>query len=273
MIENMDTLTRAHQERYARQLGLPDFGEEGQRRLAAGRVLVVGAGGLGSPVIYYLAGAGVGTLGVADGDTVQLSNLPRQILHDTPGVGRPKSTSAAERVSALNPDVTVVRFAQRLTPGNVDAAVRAFDVVVDCTDNFHTRYLLNDACVLAGKPMAHGAVYAFEGQASTFIPGQGPCYRCLFPEPPAEQDSPPVFGPAPGLIGIIQAAETLKLLLGIGVSLMGRLLLCDTLKMRFKELTVRRSAECPVCGDAPRITSIDPDAPDYSPQEKTGDQP
>ena len=263
----MDGLNPEQQRRYGRQLGLPEIGEAGQRRLLDARVLIVGAGGLGSPVILYLAAAGVGCLGVADGDDVDLSNLQRQVLHDTPGVGHAKASSAGERVKALNPDVTVIRFAQRMDAGNVQAAVRGHDVVVDCTDNFHTRYLLNDACVIERRPLVHGSVFEYEGQASTFTPGDGPCYRCLFPAPPPPDlsggNGPMVLGPVPGLIGMIQAAEVVKLILGVGVTLSGRLLLYDALRMRFHELELKRDPACPACGDEPQILNIDPDRAEY----------
>ena len=253
----MAELNGEQRRRYGRQIDLPGVVEAGQRKLAAARVLVVGAGGLGSPVIYYLAAAGVGTLGIADSDNVDLSNLQRQILHDTAGVGTHKTASAAARVMALNPDVNVIRFAQRITADNVSAVARDYDLAVDCTDNFPIRYLLNDACVALGMPMVHGSVFEFEGQASTFIPGQGPCYRCLFSEAPPEELSggpgPMIFGPSPGLIGLIQAAETLKIILETGDTLAGRLLLVDLLKMRFKELAVKRDPACPACGHSPGV--------------------
>ena len=259
----MDALSDAQQQRYARQLGLPEIGEQGQRRLAAARVLVVGAGGLGSPVLLYLAAAGVGVLGIADGDTVDLSNLQRQGLHDTPHVGAAKAVSAGERVKALNPDVNVVRFTQRITADNAAAVLRDYDLAVDCTDNFPIRYLLNDVCVAAGKPLVHGSVFEYEGQASTFVPGAGPCYRCLFPQAPPDEgggaSGAPIFAPAPGVVGAIQAAEALKLVLGAGDTLAGRLLLIDTLRMRFRELAVQRNPACATCGDHPGVIRLNPD--------------
>lgn len=258
----MAELTADQRRRYARQIGITEIGEAGQEKLAAARVLVAGAGGLGSPVILYLAAAGVGALGVADSDAVDISNLQRQIIHDTQHVGAHKTASAAERVAALNPEVEVVRFAQRITADNAAALVRDYDIVVDCTDNFPVRYLLNDACVALGKPLVHGSVFEFEGQASTFVPGQGPCYRCLFPEaPPADLDGgagPMIFPPAPGVIGVIQAAETLKLIIGTGQTLAGKLLIVDLLKMRFKELNVERDPACVACGSNPGVARLSP---------------
>jgi molybdopterin/thiamine biosynthesis adenylyltransferase len=259
----MAELTGEQRKRYARQLGLPEVGEAGQRKLAAARVLVVGAGGLGSPVILYLAAAGVGALGICDGDSVDVSNLQRQILHDTQHIGASKTASAAERAKALNPDVNVVRFSQRITADNVSAVARDYDMVVDCTDNFPIRYLLNDICIAQSKPLVHGSVFEFEGQASTFIPGQGPCYRCLFPQAPPDElcggPGPMIFPPAPGVIGVIQAAEVLKLILGAGDTLAGRLLLVDTLKMRFKELNVKRDPACVSCGENPGVKRLNHD--------------
>jgi adenylyltransferase/sulfurtransferase len=246
--------------RYARHLVIPEVGIEGQKRLKAGRVLVVGAGGLGSPVGLYLAAAGVGTLGFVDDDAVDESNLQRQVLHGTPDVGRPKVASAAERVRALNPHVEVRAVATRLAAANVLGLVEGYDVVVDGSDNFSTRYVLNDACVLAGKPLVHGAVHRFEGQASVFAVKGGPCYRCLHPEPPAPGmvqncAEAGVLGVLPGLVGLVQATEALKLLLGVGEPLVGRILLVDGLAMRFQEVRVPRDPSCPACGDHPRIAA------------------
>jgi len=247
--------------RYARHLILPEVGPEGQRRLKAARVLVVGAGGLGSPLALYLAAAGVGTLGLVDFDVVDASNLHRQILFGTPDVGRPKLAAAAERLRAMNPNLRIEPFEQRLTSANALAIVRAFDVVADGTDNFPTRYLVNDACVLEGKPNVYASVFRFEGQASIFWAAKGPCYRCLFAEPPPPGLVPScaeggVLGVLPGLLGTMQAAETLKLILGAGDPLIGRLVLVDALGMRFRELKIRKNPDCVVCGSKPTVTSL-----------------
>ncbi|MCX6545422.1 MAG: molybdopterin-synthase adenylyltransferase MoeB [Acidobacteria bacterium] len=247
--------------RYSRQLILPEIGVDGQRRLKAGRVLVVGAGGLGSPVALYLAAAGVGTLGLVDFDTVDLSNLHRQILHGTPDVGRSKLASASDRIAAINPNVEVRRHEGALASANALDVVRDYDVVVDGTDNFPTRYLVNDACVLLGKPNAYGAIFRFEGQASVFAAKDGPCYRCLYPEPPPPGLVPScaeagVLGVLPGLIGTIQATEAIKLLVGIGEPLVGRLLVYDALRLRFQELRLQKDPDCPVCGTHPTIREL-----------------
>lgn len=247
--------------RYSRHLLLDQVGMVGQQRLREARVLVVGAGGLGSPAALYLAAAGVGTLGIADGDALELSNLQRQVLHDTAAVGRPKVDSAAERLAALNPHVAVERIADRLDSGNALEVVREYDLVVDGSDNFPTRYLVNDACVLAGKPNAYGAILRFDGQASLFAPGEGPCYRCLFAEPPPPGLVPScaeagVVGALPGIVGSIQAMEVIKRILGVGESLVGRLLLIDALCMRTREIAIRRDPRCPVCGDAPTVREL-----------------
>ena len=252
-------------QRYHRHLILPEVGEEGQRRLKAARVLLVGAGGLGSPAALYLAAAGVGHLGVVDADDVELSNLQRQVLHDTESVGTPKVDSAVTRLRAINPHVDVAAHHTRLTSTNAMALLGAYDVIVDGSDNFQTRYLINDACVLLGKPNVYGSVLRFEGQASVFSAGDGPCYRCLFREPPpaglvqncAESG---VLGVLPGLIGVVQAAETIKLLTGIGETLSGRLLLVDGLRMRFRTIDVARDPECRACGTREIRTLIDYDA-------------
>jgi adenylyltransferase/sulfurtransferase len=254
-------LSRHEIARYGRQLILPEVGVDGQRRLKAGRVLIVGAGGLGSPVALYLAAAGVGTLGLVDFDTVDLSNLHRQILHGTPDVGRSKLASASDRITAINPEVEVRLHEGALTSKNAFDVVRDYDVIVDGTDNFQTRYLVNDACVLTGKPNAYGAIFRFEGQASVFAAKDGPCYRCLYPEPPPPGLVPScaeagVFGVLPGLIGTIQATEAIKLLIGIGEPLIGRLLVYDALRLRFQELTLRKDPDCPVCGTHPTIREL-----------------
>ena len=247
--------------RYGRQLILPEVGVDGQRRLKAGRVLVIGAGGLGSPVALYLAAAGVGTLGLVDFDTVDLSNLQRQILHGTRDVGRSKLASARDRIADSNPEVEIRLHEFRLTSNNALEVLRDYDVVVDGTDNFETRYLVNDACVLLGKPNVYGAIFRFDGQASVFAAKEGPCYRCLYPEPPPPGLVPScaeagVLGVVAGLIGTIQATEAIKLLVGIGVPLIGRLLVYDASRMKFQELTLRKDPDCPVCGTHPTIHKL-----------------
>ena len=254
-------LSRHEIARYSRQLILPEVGVDGQRRLKAGRVLVVGAGGLGSPAALYLAAAGVGTLGLVDFDAVDLSNLHRQILHGTPDVGRPKLASASDRITAINPQVEIRLHEGALTSRNALDVVRDYDVVVDGTDNFPTRYLVNDACVLVGKPNAYGAIFRFEGQASVFAARAGPCYRCLYPEPPPPGLVPScaeagVIGVLPGLIGTIQATEAIKLLVGIGEPLIGRLLIYDALRLRFQELKLQKDPDCPVCGTHPTVREL-----------------
>jgi molybdopterin/thiamine biosynthesis adenylyltransferase/rhodanese-related sulfurtransferase len=250
-------LSAEQRERYSRHLRVPEVGEAGQARLLDSSVLLVGAGGLGSPAGLYLAAAGVGTIGVADFDVVDLSNLQRQVLHTSARVGRAKTESAEATLRALNPDVKVVRHDLRLDAGNVMELIAPYDVILDGSDNFATKYLLNDAAVLQGKTLVYGSIFRFDGQASVFGPG-GPCYRCLYPEPtPAELapscDEAGVLGVLPGLVGLIQATETLKVLLGRGQTLSGRLLAYDALAMTFREYRVRRDAGCAACGDAPTI--------------------
>ena len=247
--------------RYSRQTILPGFGVEGQQRLHAGRVLIVGAGGLGSPAALYLAAAGVGTIGLADFDVVDVTNLQRQVLYSTGEVGQPKLEAAAARLRGLNPDITVVLHDAKLDATNAMDLVRAYDVVIDGTDNFPTRYLVNDACVLTRTPNVYGSVFRFEGQAAVFARPDGPCYRCLHPEPPPADLIPNcaeagVLGVLPGVIGTLQATEAIKLLTGMGEPLVGRLLLYDALRLRFREIALRRDPECPVCGDAPTIRTL-----------------
>ncbi|MCZ6754862.1 MAG: molybdopterin-synthase adenylyltransferase MoeB [Gemmatimonadetes bacterium] len=247
--------------RYARHFTLPEVGAAGQGRLRSSRVLIVGAGGLGSPVALYLAAAGVGTLGLVDFDTVDLSNLQRQILHGSAAVGTSKLESAAARIADLNPHVAVECFPERLTSDNAFDILRPFDIVVDGSDNFPTRYLINDACVLLGKPYVYGAIFRFEGQASLFAVDGGPCYRCLYAEPPPADLVPTcaeggVLGVLPGIIGSIQALETIKWILELGDSLAGRLLLFDGLAMKLRELTVRKDPACPVCGEHPTVREL-----------------
>ncbi len=248
--------------RYSRHLSLPEVGLEGQRKIRSASVLCIGAGGLGSPVAMYLAAAGIGRLGIVDFDSVDLSNLQRQVLHGSPDVGRPKTESAADSLRHLNPNVQVVPYETRLTSENALEIVGSYDIVVDGTDNFPTRYLANDACVLLRKPNVYGSIFRFEGQASLFAPHLGgPCYRCLYPEPPPPGTVPScaeggVLGVLPGVIGVIQATETLKFILGKGNSLLNRLLLFDALEMRFRELKLRRDPHCPLCGDHPTITRL-----------------
>jgi molybdopterin/thiamine biosynthesis adenylyltransferase/rhodanese-related sulfurtransferase len=246
-------LTREELHRYSRHLILPDVALEGQERIKAARVLLVGAGGLGSPAALYLAAAGVGTLGIVDFDVVDLTNLQRQVLHGTSDVGRSKLESARERIADLNPNVRVEAHETRLTSANALEILREYDVIVDGTDNFATRYLTNDACVLLGKPNVYGSIFRFEGQASIFAMPGGPCYRCLFPNPPPPGLVPScaeggVLGVLPGIVGTIQATEALKLILGIGDTLVGRLLLIDAMGMRFHTVRVPRDPNCPACG-------------------------
>jgi molybdopterin/thiamine biosynthesis adenylyltransferase/rhodanese-related sulfurtransferase len=247
--------------RYSRHLILPEVGMEGQRRLKAARVLCVGTGGLGSPLALYLTAAGIGTLGLVDFDVVDSSNLQRQIIHSTKDIGRKKIDSAEEKLSALNPAINIVKHETMLSSANALDILKDYDIVADGTDNFPTRYLVNDACVLLGKPNVYGSIFRFEGQASVFATEAGPCYRCLYPEPPPPGLVPScaeggVLGILPGLVGVIQATEVIKLILGKGDSLVGRLLLVDALNMRFRELKLRKNPECPVCGTNPTVTAL-----------------
>ena len=264
-IEVPDTLTTEQRGRYSRHLTLPEVGESGQRKLLASKVLLIGAGGLGSPVALYLAAAGVGTLGIVDSDVVDASNLQRQILHDTNRLGEKKVDSARQTLEAINPDVVVNTYATRLAADNVLDIMTGYDVVVDGADNFPTRYLVNDASLHLRIPVIHGSIFRFEGQATVFQPYEGPCYRCLFAEPPPPELAPScaeagVLGVLPGIIGSIEAVEALKLLLGIGESLVGRLLLYDALEQDFRTLSLHRDPECLACSDPanpPRIVEYD----------------
>ncbi len=254
-------LTPAERQRYSRHLLLPEVGDAGQRTLKAARVLIVGAGGLGSPAALYLAAAGVGTIGLVDFDVVDVTNLQRQIIHGTADVGRSKLDSARDRIAAMNPEVGVEAFEDAFSVANAKRLVESFDVVVDGTDNFPARYLVNDACVLYGTPNAWGSVHRFEGQAAVFAAPGGPCYRCLHPEPPPAGLVPScaeagVLGVVPGIIGTIQATEAIKLILGAGDPLAGRLLVYDALRMRFRELKLPRDPDCPICGTRPTITGL-----------------
>ena len=247
--------------RYSRHFLLPEVGEDGQAKLLQAKVLMVGAGGLGSPSAYYLAAAGVGTLGIIDNDVVDISNLQRQILHANDRVGMAKVESAKKTLEGLNPDVKVIPYQAKLTSENIMDIIKDYDLVIDGCDNFPTRYLVNDACVLAGKPNVHGSIFQFEGQATVFYPGKGPCYRCLYPEPPPAEMAPScaeagVLGVLPGLIGVIEALEAVKLILGKGETLVGRLLHFNTLTMEINTLKLRRDPNCPMCGDHPTIHEL-----------------
>jgi adenylyltransferase/sulfurtransferase len=255
------SLTKDEILRYSRHLIMPEVGMEGQLKIKAAKVLCIGAGGLGSPLALYLAAAGVGTLGIVDFDVVDFTNLQRQIIHTTADVGRKKLDSAEDKLKAINPNVNVVRFDTRLSSANALAIIRDFDIIIDGTDNFPTRYLVNDACVLTGKPNVYGSIFRFEGQVSVFGTEQGPCYRCLYPEPPPPGLVPScaeggVLGILPGLVGVMQATEAIKLILGTGEPLIGRLLLVDALAMRVRELKLRKNPDCPACGTHRTITQL-----------------
>jgi molybdopterin/thiamine biosynthesis adenylyltransferase/rhodanese-related sulfurtransferase len=258
---NLPELTNEEIKRYSRHLIMPEVGVDGQRRLKAGSVLCIGAGGLGSPAAMYLAAAGVGTIGLVDFDVVDYSNLQRQIIHGTPDVGRPKLLSARDRLNAINPHVEVRLHDMALSSDNALELFKPYDIILDGTDNFPTRYLTNDACVLLKKPNAYGSIFRFEGQASVFATANGPCYRCLYPEPPPPGLVPScaeggVLGVLPGVIGVIQATEAIKLIAGIGEPLIGRFLIYDALRMRFRELKLKRDPDCPVCGTHPTVTKL-----------------
>ena len=254
-------LSNAEVARYSRHLIMPEVGMDGQLKLKAASVLCIGAGGLGSPVAMYLAAAGVGRLGIVDFDVVDYSNLQRQVIHGTPDVGRSKLDSARDTLSAINPEVRIETHEVALSSSNALDVLGGYDVIVDGTDNFPTRYLVNDACVLLGKPNAYGSIFRFEGQASVFAAKDGPCYRCLYPEPPPPGLVPScaeggVLGILPGVVGTIQATETVKLIMGVGEPLVGRFLVYDALRMRFRELKLRKDPDCPVCGDHPTVTGL-----------------
>src|SRR4051794_23607149 len=256
-----NALTKDEILRYSRHLIMPEVGMEGQQKLKAARVLCIGTGGLGSPLALYLAAAGVGTLGLVDFDVVDYTNLQRQIIHFTADVGRKKLDSAADKLKGINPFLNLRTFDTRLSSANALELFRDFDIIADGTDNFPTRYLVNDACVLTGKPNVYGSIFRFEGQASVFATEEGPCYRCLYPEPPPPGLVPScaeggVLGILPGLVGVIQATETIKLILRSGDPLIGRLLLIDALGMKFRELKLRKNPDCPVCGKHPTVTEL-----------------
>jgi adenylyltransferase/sulfurtransferase len=259
--EALPQLTNEEIKRYSRHLIMPEIGLDGQRKLKAGSVLCIGAGGLGSPAAMYLAAAGVGRIGVIDFDVVDYSNLQRQIIHGTPDVGRSKLDSAKDRLLAINPHIDVETYETALSSENALQLFEPYDVILDGTDNFPTRYLTNDACVILGKPNAYGSIFRFEGQASVFGTKDGPCYRCLYPEPPPPGLVPScaeggVLGVLPGVIGVIQATEAIKLITGIGEPLIGRFLIYDALRMRFRELKLRKDPDCPVCGTHPTVTKL-----------------
>jgi adenylyltransferase/sulfurtransferase len=260
-MESPPEFTEAQLHRYARHIILPEVGGKGQRKLLQSKVFMVGAGGLGCPVGYYLAAAGVGTIGVVDNDDVELSNLQRQIAHNIHSLGRPKVESLKSTLQALNPDVNVVALRQRISRENIFDMLRDYDVVVDGSDNFPTRYLINDACVMLKKPLVSGAILRFEGQVTTILPGDGHCYRCLFEEPPPPGLVPScqeagVLGVLPGVVGSLQAMEVLKLILGKGSVLKNELLIYDALKATFRKVRVERNPRCPVCGENPAITEL-----------------
>jgi molybdopterin-synthase adenylyltransferase len=257
----MTDFTDEQIERYSRHIILPEVGGVGQRKMLDARVLMIGAGGLGSPAAYYLAAAGIGHLGIVDFDTVDLSNLQRQIIHSTERIGMLKTESAKKTIAALNPDVNVITYNERINSQNIKGLFEGYDYIVDGSDNFATRFLINDACVLMNKVNIHGSIFRFEGQATVFDPKNGPCYRCLYPEPPPPGLVPNcqeggVLGVLAGIIGNIQAVETLKLVLGIGDSLAGKLLIYDALNTEFRKLKLKRDVNCPVCGDNPTIKEL-----------------
>lgn len=254
-------LTDQQVERYARHIILDGVGGKGQEKLLKAKVLVVGAGGLGSPIVMYLAASGVGTIGIVDFDVVDLSNLQRQIMHSVETIGIPKVDSAEKAIKAINPDVNVVKYNIKLTSENILNIIKDYELVIDGTDSFPARYLINDACVLSGKKNVYGSIFKFEGQATIFASSDGPCLRCLYPEPPPPGMVPScqeagVFGVLPGFIGLIQATEAIKLLLGIGKPLIGRMILYDALRMEVREVKIRKDPQCPVCGEHPTVTRL-----------------
>jgi molybdopterin/thiamine biosynthesis adenylyltransferase len=254
-------LTESQIERYSRHIILKEVGGKGQQKLLDGRVLIIGAGGLGAPIALYLAAAGVGTIGIADADDVDLSNLQRQVIHFTPDVGKAKVESAREKMEAINPDVKVRTYKEWVSAANIGSIIADYDFVIDGTDNFAAKFLINDACVLAGKPYSHGGILQFVGQTITILPGQSACYRCIFPEPPPKDAIPTcsqagVIGVLPGVIGSIQATEAIKFLLGKGKLLTGRILMYDALAMKFREVEIKRNRSCPICGEHPTITEL-----------------
>ncbi|WP_298437261.1 molybdopterin-synthase adenylyltransferase MoeB [Geobacter sp.] len=253
--------TEAQIERYSRHIILKEVGGKGQKRLLDGKVMVIGAGGLGAPIALYLAAAGVGTIGIADADVVDLSNLQRQVIHFTPDVGKPKVESAREKMEAINPDVTVRTYQEWISATNIARIIADYDFVIDGTDNFAAKFLINDACVLAGKPYSHGGILQFVGQTMTIRPGESPCYRCIFPSPPPKDAIPTcsqagVIGVLPGVIGSIQATEAIKFLLGKGELLAGHILMYDALEMNFRKVQIKRNAKCPICGENPTVTEL-----------------
>ena len=254
-------LTESQIERYSRHIILKEVGGKGQQKLLDSKVLIIGAGGLGAPIALYLAAAGIGTIGIADADTVDLSNLQRQVIHCTPDIGKPKVISAKEKIEAINPDVQVRTYHEWISAANIMAIIKEYDFVVDGTDNFAAKFLINDACVLAGKPYSHGGILQFVGQTITVLPGQSTCYRCIFPTPPPKDAIPTcsqagVIGVLPGVIGSIQATEAIKFLLGKGELLTGRILMYDALGMKFRDVAINRNPHCPVCGEHPTSTEI-----------------
>ena len=257
----MSEFTDEQINRYSRHIILPEVGGKGQKKLLESKVFLVGAGGLGSPAAFYLAAAGIGKIGISDNDDVDFSNLQRQILHSTKDVGRPKVQSAKETLEALNPDIEVVPYTERLNSENIIDIIKDYDVILDGSDNFPTRYLVNDACVMLGKPLSHGSIFRFDGQATTILPGQGPCYRCLYESPPPPDLVPScqeagVLGIIAGIIGVVQATEVIKLRLEKGELLNGKLLLYDSLNMDFKKLKIQRNPACPMCGENPTIKEL-----------------
>jgi len=248
-------------ERYSRHIILKEVGGKGQKKLLDGKVMVIGAGGLGAPIALYLAAAGVGTIGIADADVVDLSNLQRQVIHFTPDVGKPKVESAREKMEAMNPDVTVRTYQEWISAANIARIIADYDFVIDGTDNFAAKFLINDACVMAGKPYSHGGILQFVGQTMTIKPGESPCYRCIFPAPPPKDAIPTcsqagVIGVLPGVIGTIQATEAIKFLIGKGELLSGHIMMYDALEMNFRKVKINRNRKCPVCGENPTVTEL-----------------